>query len=150
MSFIVYTLEYTGGLIKENICLRNYNGTDYEQYKRKYEDSFYAMRSSLGLPRECCKSRKELLNNKNNIFIYENNDIIIGSVAVYGNEIDDLFVADEYRINGLGLKMLRFAIAFLQKRNTDKIILHVADVNKVALSMYLKNGFVISKSEEIE
>ena len=146
MRFLVHTLEYIGGPVNEAVSLRNYTCDDYKKYKKIYEDCFFAMRSSLGLPRECCKSREELQENKNNIFIYEKNDIIIGSVSVYGNEIDDLFVAAEYRNKGFGLKMLRFAIAFIQKRNADKIILHVADVNKAALSMYLNNGFVIIKT----
>jgi ribosomal protein S18 acetylase RimI-like enzyme len=149
MSFFVHTLEYKGGPVSSDIRPRNYENKDYKQYKRKYEDCFYPMRNSLGLPRECCKSSGKLLKSRDNIFILEENGSIIGSVSVYSNEIDDLFVADEYQHMGYGMKLLRFAIAYLQKNYTDRIILHTADVNKAALSLYLNNGFVISETEEI-
>ena len=149
MRFLVHTLEYKGGPVNEAVNLRNYTCDDYEKYKNIYEDCFFPMRSSLGLPRECCKSSEELSENKNSIFILEDSGSIIGSVAVYGNEIDDLFVSSEYQRMGFGLKLLRYAITYLQKRNTDRIILHAADVNRSALSVYLKNGFVIIETKEI-
>ena len=149
MRFLVHTMEYKGGHICEKPQLRNYSPDDYDSYERIYEDCFYDMRSSLGLERECCKSRDELLANRDNIFILEENGSIIGSVAVYGNEIDDLFVAHEYQQRGFGLILLRYAIAVLQERSDGRIILHVADVNEAAMSMYLANGFVIAETEEI-
>ena len=91
----------------------------------------------------------ELAEIQDSIFILEDNGNIIGSVAVYGNEIDDLFVSSEYQRKGCGLKLLKFAIAYLQKKNTDRIKLRVADVNRTALSLYLKNGFVIAETKEI-
>ena len=149
MSFTVHTMEYRGGAISEELQLRNYEPSDYEEYRRIYEESFFRMRSSLGLKRECCKSFEELLQNKDNIFIMEENGNITGSVAVYGNEIDDLFVAGEYRKKGYGLKLLEYAVSYLRKSGCDRIILHVADVNKEALSLYLANGFIITSTEEI-
>ena len=91
MSFFVHTLEYKGGPVISDISPRNYKATDYNQYKYKYENSFYPMRNMLGLPRECCKTSDELLKNRDNIFVLEDNGEIIGSVAIYSNEIDDLF-----------------------------------------------------------
>ena len=54
-SFLVHKMDYTGGPITEDIQLRNYKASDYPEYKKLYEDSFSEMRTSLGLPRECCK-----------------------------------------------------------------------------------------------
>jgi len=149
MGFFVHEMEYRGGLLNESIQLRNYTMSDYPEYSTIYEDSFCEMRTSLGLCRECCKSSGELLNNKDSIFILEGNGHLIGSVSVIGNEIDDLFVAYEYRSKGYGQKLLRYAVSYLQKRNFSRIILHVADVNKAALSMYIENGFIITSTEEI-
>ena len=149
MSFFVHEMEYRGGLISESIQLRNYKMSDYPEYKTVYEDSFCEMRASLGMRRECCKSSDELLSNQGSIFILEENGHLIGSVAVYGNEIDDLFVAYEYRGKGYGQKLLRYAVSDLQKRNAGRIVLHVADVNKAAMSMYGDNGFIIVSTEEI-
>ena len=149
MRFLVHTLEYKGGPVNETVSLRNYTCDDYEKYKKIYEDCFFPMRNSLSLPRECCKSCEELARLKDSIFILEDSGRIIGSVTVYGNEIDDLFVSSEYQRKGYGLKLLRYAIAYLQKKNTDRIILHAADVNRSALSVYLKNSFVIIETKEI-
>ena len=149
MSFFVHTLEYTGPPITDALCLKNYTEKDYIIYKHLYEDSFYEMRSTLGLPRECCKSSEKLKNNKDNIFVLEEDGNMIGSVSITDNEIDDLFVARKYQHKGYGLKLLRSAVSYLQRKKADKIILHVADVNKSALSLYLGNGFVITNTEEI-
>ncbi len=150
ISFLVHEMDYTGGPISEDIQLRNYKASDYAEYKKMYEDSFFEMRDSLGLPRECCKSFDELSNLSDSIFILEENGCILGSVAVYGNEIDELFVAEGYRNNGYGRRLLRFAVEYLQNRNAERIFLHVADVNKNAAAMYLRNGFVITHIEIIK
>ena len=148
MSFIVYEMDYTGDTINEDIQLRNFTDSDYDEYKKLYEDSFFEMRKSLGLPRECCKSCDEISSLSDSIFILEENGSIFGSVAVYGNEIDDLFVSEEHRKNGYGRRLLRFAVEYLQKRNAERIFLHVADVNRNAVTMYLQNGFVITHSKK--
>ena len=149
MRFSAYTMEYRGDPVSESLRPRHYKAADHREYKRIYEDCFHKMRSSLGLPRECCKSSDELLKNRENIFILEENGAIIGSVAVFDNEIDDLFVAKEHQRRGIGMRLLRFAVALLQQRNSERIILHAADVNKGAVSMYLNCGFVITDKEEI-
>lgn len=148
MSFIVYEMDYTGDTINEDIRLRNFTDSDYDEYKKLYEDSFFEMRKSLGLPRECCKSCDEISSLSDSIFILEENGSIFGSVAVYSNEIDDLFVSEEHRKNGYGCRLLRFAVEYLQKRNAERIFLHVADVNRNAVTMYLQNGFVITHSKK--
>jgi len=142
-------MEYKGNPVSEDLRLRNYKSSDYTEYKQIYEDSFYKMRSTLGLPRECCKCSDELLKNRNNIFILERNGCIIGSVSVYGCEIDDLFAAEAYRGQGFGTRLLRYAVSYLQKQNADRIFLHVADINKAAVSLYMNNGFIITEAEEI-
>ncbi|MBS4535710.1 GNAT family N-acetyltransferase [Clostridium sp. D2Q-14] len=75
---------------------------------------------------------------------------MIGSVAIYGNEIDDLIVSKEYQKKGYGKKTLIFAINRMQQKNISPIILHVADWNQGAIKMYLNNGFKITKTEIIE
>ena len=79
----------------------------------------------------------------------EENSSIIGSAAVYGCVIDDLFTAREHQNKGIGLRLLRAAVGYLQGKNADRIILRAADINKAALSLYLHNGFVITETEEI-
>ena len=100
-------------------------------------------------PIECCGSREELERKKEEIYILEIDGKIIGSVAIYGNEIDDLVVEKSFQGMGYGTALLRFAVSSLQSNHTSPIILHVADWNQSALKIYLKNGFSIVKTEEI-
>ena len=76
-------------------------------------------------------------------------DTVVGSVACYGNEIDDLIVNKTYQNNGLGRKILLWAIKNIRNNSDEPIVLHVAKWNEKALKLYLDNGFKISKIEKI-
>ena len=73
---------------------------------------------------------------------------LIGSVAIYDNEIDDLIVEKSCQRAGYGEALLQFAISYMQSSNIAPIVLHVADWNQGAIKMYMKNGFAIVKTEE--
>ena len=45
--------------------------------------------------------------------------------------------------------LLRFAVACMQRMGVSPIILHVADWNRGAISLYTKNGFRIVKTETV-
>ena len=150
MKIAAHTMEYQGGRIVSHLLLRNYSALDYKEYKRIYEECFHDMRIALQrFPIECCGSREELERKKEEIYILEIDGKIIGSVAIYGNEIDDLVVEKSFQGMGYGTALLRFAVSSLQSNHTSPIILHVADWNQSALKIYLKNGFSIVKTEEI-
>ena len=138
-DIIAHTMEYKGGLVQPHVSLIHYSDDHFYEYKRVYEDCFHAMRMALGLnPVDACDSREELLEKRNDIYVYIENGVFIGSVAIYKNEIDDLIVARDYQRKGYGEMMLHFAITRMQEANTDPIILHVADWNKQAIKLYLK------------
>ncbi len=150
MEIVAHTMEYCGANLTSQLEVRHYVSEDYDDYKRIYEDCFFAMRAALGLsPVNCCDSQEELLLKQDQVFIYEIDGTIVGSVAVYDNEIDDLIVAKEFQNKGYGKALLQFAIAFLQKHERSPIILHVADWNQGAIIMYLSNGFKIVKTETV-
>ena len=150
VKIAAHTMEYQGGRIVSHLQLRNYSALDYKEYKRIYEECFHDMRIALQrFPIECCGSREELERKKEEIYILEIDGKIIGSVAIYGNEIDDLVVEKSFQGMGYGTALLRFAVSSLQSNHTSPIILHVADWNQSALKIYLKNGFSIVKTEEI-
>lgn len=147
MGITVHTMEYRGGAVASELALREYADSDYPAYKTMYEQAFWEMRSALGLPYECCSDRETLAKKSGEVFILEENGALTGSVAVCGNEIDDLVVDVASRRGGRGEKLLRFAVALLQSRGAERITLHVADWNRGALAMYRKNGFVIVNTE---
>lgn len=85
---------------------------------------------------------------KDKIYILEIDGKLVGSVAIYDNEIDDLIVGKSYQRAGYGEALLQFAISHMQSNNISPIVLHVADWNQGAIKMYIKNGFAIVKTEE--
>ena len=108
------------------------------------------MRQALGVyPIDCCDTRERLLKKSENIFLLEIDGRLAGSIAIYNNEIDDLIVAREYRRKGYGQGLLRFAVARMQRMGVSPIMLHVADWNRGAISLYTENGFRIVKTETV-
>lgn len=147
---LAHTMEYIGGLVKSSITLEQYTDKYFDEYKSIYEDCFCEMRTALGLqPVNACDSREELIKKQNDIFIYRENGRMICSVAIYENEIDDLIVAKDYQRKGYGKLLLDFAISYIEEKSITPIILHVADWNKNAVNLYLKNGFKIIKTETV-
>lgn len=149
MKILAHTMEYRGGSIVSPLRLRNYSAFDYEEYKRIYEECFRDMRTALQrFPVDCCDSKEELERKKDKIYILEVDGKLIGSVAIYGNEIDDLIVEKSFQRVGYGEALLQSAISYMQSNNISPIVLHVADWNQGAIKMYMKNGFATVKTEE--
>lgn len=149
MKIIVHTMQYMGGVLPNpGWDLRNYIDADYLAYAASYNDCFSDMRRTLGLtPIHCCDDREVLLSKAEDVFVLEVNGELAGSVAIYGSEIDDLFVTKAYQRKGYGQGLLRFAVARMQKRGFSPITLHVADWNQNAVRLYQKNHFQITCTE---
>lgn len=151
MKIIVHTMTYSGDIIHPPILqVKNYCDVDYEEYERVYNECFFEMRTALNrFPVNCCPSREDLKSRQANVFILKENARLIGSVSIYGNEIDDLIVAKQFQRQGYGQALLQFAVSYLQKRGGTSIFLHVADWNQKAIKMYKKNNFQITKTEVV-
>ena len=150
MEVIAYTMEYAGEPLNTELALMPFQEKYYETYRDIYHDCFHEMRRALGLrPYNACDSIDKLLSKKDDIFLLLVNDEMVGSVAVYENEIDDLFVARSFQGHAYGKKLLQFAVNLLQKRNISPIVLHVAEWNQTAISLYKSNGFIVSKIEMV-
>ena len=151
MQIIAHTMEYQGEQISSDLQVSNYSPNDYDEYKHVYEACFSEMRTALELtPVNCCDNEDELLQKASQIFLLKKEGVLIGSIAIYDNEIDDLIVAKEFQGQGYGKKLLLFAVSKMQKDGAASISLHVADWNKNAIQMYLNNGFVIVKTEIVK
>ena len=74
---------------------------------------------------------------------------IIGSVACYGNEIDDLVVNKKYQHKGYGKQLLLWGMQHIRSNNKEPIVLHVAEWNMEALTLYKKIGFEIESRERV-
>lgn len=151
MGFYVHRMRYSGGETACEETLRNYEDADYEAYARIYNEAFAPLRSALGIePVYCCEDRKTLLQKKEHLYVLEENGRLVGSVGIFGGEIDDLVVDAACRGRGIGTRLLNFAVKCLQSAGIAPITLHVADWNQGALRLYRRSGFEIVHTEWIE
>ena len=121
-----------------------------EQYKSMYNAAFRPMREALDIrPYDWYHDCRKILDKASDIYILTAENELIGSVACYGNEIDDLFVSDGYRHKGYGRQLLIWAMDHIATSGYGEMIIHVAEWNQSAVQMYKNEGFEIVKTEEI-
>ena len=150
MNVVAYTMQYKGALVASDLPTVPFEEKYYDAYKTIYHDCFHEMREALCLqPFDACDSVEQLLEKKDCIFLFLRENEIIGSVAVYGNEIDDLIVAKKFQNRGYGKKLLSLAISFMQKQKINPILLHVAEWNQKAIALYQNNGFIVSEIKTV-
>ena len=122
----------------------------FKAYMEIYNKCFYEMRKALDIePYDFLHGYEQIAEKSKDIFLYVHDDKIIGSVACYGNELDDLIVANDFQNKGYGNQLLLWGMQHIRKRSDDPITLHVADWNKKAIALYEKNGFQITKTEKV-
>lgn len=151
MEIIAYEMEFLNKTIEDvDIDLEEFRDDFYSEYEKIYNQCFFDMRKSLNVePYNFYSSIEQLDDKKQNIYVLFNGNTVLGSVACYENEIDDLIVNKEYQNNGIGRKLLLWAIKHIRNNNYNPITLHVAKWNENALKLYLDNGFKISNIEKV-
>ena len=151
IEIIAYEMQFSSKTVQESdINLESFSDDFYSEYEKIYNECFFDMRKSLNVePYNFYSAIEQLDNKKQNIYVLWDGDTLIGSVACYGNEIDDLIVNKDYQNKGIGRKLLLWAIEHIRSNNDEPIVLHVAKWNEKALKLYLDNGFEISKIEKI-
>ena len=115
-----------------------------------YNACFYEMRKSLDIePYNFLSDYKQIGEKCKDIFLLVNGKEIIGSVACYGSEIDDLIVNKKYQNKGYGKQLLLWGINHIRQISNEPILLHVAKWNEKALRLYEKVGFDITNIESV-
>lgn len=74
---------------------------------------------------------------KSQVYVYEVNDEIIGSVTVKNDEIYRLFVLQEYQHSGYGMELLEFA----EKKLLEKGVPLRLDASLPSKEFFLKRGY---------
>ena len=121
-----------------------------EQYKIGYNAAFRPMREALNIkPYDWYHDTNKILDKSSDIYLLVEDEVLIGSVACYGNEIDDLFVVGAYRQKGYGKQLLIWAMDHIASSGCDELILHVAEWNRRAVQLYMNEGFRIVKTDVI-
>lgn len=85
---------------------------------------------------------KEAIKNTT-IYVYEENNSIIGFVGISDGFIEGIFVDKKYRSNGIGKKLIDYC-----KEKYNMLTLNVYCKNKRAVSFYIKEGFSVYEKKE--
>lgn len=88
-----------------------------------------------------------ILNRDNEIYIATDNNKVVGIIAFNGNEINQLYIHNDYQGKGLGKKLLRMA----KINSKGRLTLYTFEVNHKAQRFYERNGFkIIGRGHENE
>ncbi|GEM51865.1 acetyltransferase [Empedobacter brevis NBRC 14943 = ATCC 43319] len=78
------------------------------------------------------------------LYGFENEDKLVGFVGVAEQNLEMLFIHNDFRRKGIGRTLLNFSIDKLEVKSVD-----VNEQNKQAVDFYLNQGFkIISRSEK--
>lgn len=132
---------------RSTVSLVPYTPRYQEQYKLMYNACYHEMREALGIkPYDFIRDDSFFEQGMDKVYLLIKDDELIGSVALKGEEIDDLLVDKKHQGKGYGKQILLWAI---ENIDSGKIILHVAQWNEKATALYKKTGFEITKVLEI-
>ena len=151
MEVVAYEMKYDKESVEQsNIVCIPFEIQYFEQYKRIYNECFYDMRKALEIePYNFLNEYEQVSEKSGDIYLLVKDGEIVGSVACYDNEIDDLIVNKKYQKKGYGKQLLLWGMQRIRKKNADPITLHVAEWNQSALRLYKKVGFEVISSEKV-
>lgn len=130
------------------INMTKYSAEYQEIYKAIYNAGYHSMREALNIkPYDFIQDDSFFEEGMEKVFLLLEQGEIIGTVALKGDEIDDLIVNGKYQGKGYGKQILLWAIKNIQ---TERPVLHVAGWNVKAIALYKKVGFEITETIEIK
>ena len=132
--------------VTESTCIEPvpYSSKFQEQYKNIYNACYHEMREALEIkPYDFIQDATFFDEGMENVYLLIEQGEIKGSVALKGEEIDDLIVNPKCQGHGVGKQLLLWAIQNIQ---TEKVMLHVAAWNEHAVNLYKKCGFEITET----
>ncbi|NBJ83294.1 GNAT family N-acetyltransferase [bacterium 1xD8-48] len=151
MEIIAYEMKYIKNDIeKSNILCIPFEQKYFQQYMKIYNTCFYEMRKFLAIePYNFLNDYKQVREKSKDIFLLVSGEEIIGSIACYGNEIDDLIVNKEFQNRGYGKQLLLWGMNYIRQTSNEPILLHVAKWNDKAFMLYKKVGFVLTNTVRV-
>ena len=151
MEIIAYEMKYVNNRVeKSDIVCIPFEVEFFQGYMRIYNECFYEMRKALDIqPYNFLNEYNQIVEKVKDIYLLLNQGEITGSVACYGNEIDDLIVNKKFQHKGYGKQLLLWGMQHIRAKSNEPITLHVAEWNNDAFMLYKKVGFEIANVEKI-
>ena len=151
MEIIAYEMKFYKDIAEQSAlsCIP-FEAQYFQEYMSMYNECFFEMRKALDIkPYHFLKDYEQIAGKVKDIYLFVDQGEIIGSVACYGNEIDDLVVNKKFQHKGYGKQLLLWGMQFIRQRSQAPIILHVAEWNKDAISLYKRIGFEVTSIERV-
>ena len=151
MEILAYEMQFHKETIEStSIQCIPFDEQFFHEYMKIYNECFYEMRKTLDIePYNYLHDYEQITSKVHDIYLLMNENEIIGSVACYVNEIDDLIVNKKYQHKGYGRQLLLWGMNLIRGKNDEPILLHVAEWNQDALRLYQNTGFEITNTERI-
>ena len=151
MEITAYEMKYVHDCVEKSgiVCIP-FEEAFFQEYMSIYNECFYEMRKALDIqPYHFLNTYNQIADKAKDIYLLIGQGEIIGSVACYGNEIDDLIVSRKFQRKGYGKQLLLWGMQHIRERSNDPITLHVAQWNNGALMLYRHVGFEVANVETI-
>ena len=120
------------------IIVVNYRNNFYPFFKN---DEFYFGELNV---MELAKEYSKNASNLENTFVYDDG-VVKGIIRIRDNEIEKLFIEPAFQSQGIGAKLLSFAV---DNHGTD--FLWVLEYNKRGIAFYERHGFKLTGEKIIE
>ena len=151
-NYYAYEMIYGKSEVPEsNIECISFDKTYIKDYIGSYNEAFYPMRKALDItPYNWYSEESAVLEKAADTYLLIKDGKLIGAVACYGNEIDDLFVRASEQGQGYGRELLLWGMNHIREKSSDPITLHVAEWNQGACELYQSVGFKVTNKERIK
>lgn len=157
--YSVYRLSFEGEKFFEpNISVSKYEDKYYEDKISLESEAFSVLRKEhdikpynwyLNASKEALESnRKFTLNNKDYIYLFFEDNDIVGASMVKDAEIELLFTSIKYQGKGYGRKILEYTVNRGLEQNSTCVNLNVLANNEKALKLYRNEGFNLVQAQD--
>ncbi|WP_066501284.1 GNAT family N-acetyltransferase [Abyssisolibacter fermentans] len=158
--YSVNRLAYKGTKFSEsNISVIKYEDKYYEDKIRLESEAFSTLRREndikpynwyLSASKNAIENnRKVTLKEKEYIYLFFENNEIVGASMVKNAEIDLLFVNIKYQGKGYGKRILEYTVNRGLEQNATGVNLNAVASNEKALTLYKKLGFKVIQAQDV-
>lgn len=123
MEITAYKMKHTDDIVQKcNIVCIPFQLEYFPEYMKIYNECFYEMRKALDIqPYNFLNTYDQIAEKAKDIYLLVNKSEIIGSIACYANEIDDLIVNKRFQHQGYGKQLLLWGMQHIRKNNNKPI-----------------------------
>lgn len=157
--YSVFRLSYEGEKIPESkIRVIKYEDDFFEEKIRLESEAFSVLRKEnhiepynwyLNASKEALEAaRVDTLGNKEYIYLFFENEDMVGASMVKNAEVELLFVNVKYQKKGYGKQILEFSINKGLEQNSTSVNLNALASNEKALNLYKNAGFKVVQAQD--